>query len=258
MRRGRAAWAGDLETQTVSRVAPPRVGWTVEALLRRSGRGALVAFDAPLGLPRTYLEHAGYSSFAEWLERAPFGELFEPVAGLEEWSVRRPFVRPARGGWTAVVAAAPFELFRSIDRATNAESVFKLIGAKQVGRAAQELWRELRAARRNGIEYALWPFEGELAPGPAPVVAEIYPRTAYAAAVGPLPFVKRDARARVDALTRVSPPVVVEDLAAAAASDDDFDACVSAVALLQRLLEGRPLVDPTRVDAVFEGAILAT
>ena len=228
----------------------------MEALLRRVRAPVLVAFDAPLGLPRSYLEQAGYSSFVEWLDRAPFEEVFDPVTGLDGWSVRRPFVRPARGGWRSVVAAAPFELFRSIEGATKAESVFKLIGAKQVGRAAQELWRELRAARRRGAEYVLWPFEGELEPGPTPVVAEIYPRTAYAAVVGPAAFAKRDVFARTEALTRAPPSIVISDVAAAAATEDDFDACISAIALLSRLADGQRLVTPAFVDGVWEGAIL--
>jgi hypothetical protein len=246
--RRRRAWAGDV----VERSVFPLAGRTVDGLLGETsellgpGDAALVCFDAPLGLPRAFLQAAGFCGFLDWLERADLDAAFAPVTRAAEWSVARPFIRPARGEWTALVAAAPpRSLLRDVDVRVQSESVFKLVGAKQVGRAAQELWRELRAARAAGREFRIWPFEAPAARGVT--IAEIYPRLAYGRAL-----VKSNARVRASALAELDPRI---RLLGQVETEDDFDAAVTAVALLQRLLAGLPLSDG-EVDDVAEGAIL--
>jgi hypothetical protein len=245
--RGRRAWAADVAERAVS----PLSGRTLAGLLAevdelRGGDAALVCFDAPLGLPRAYLDDAGFRGFLDWLARADFDRVFAPVRRASDWSPARPFIRPARGEWTALVADKPAGvLWRAVDLQARSESVFKLVGAKQVGRAAQELWRELRASRAAGGGCRIWPFEAPADDGVT--VAEIYPRLAYGRAV-----VKSDARARTAVLAELDPRV---RLLGDVHTEDDFDAAMTALSLLQRLLDGRPLSDGD-VDQVAEGAIL--
>lgn len=223
----------------------------------RGGDRALLSFDAPIGLPKTYLRTVGAKSFVDWLMRADLDALFDPVTGPDLWSTARPFVRPVKGGWNGVVAAVGHDmLWRAVDCRTSAESVFKLVGPKQVGRAAQELWRELRNARNEGREFRIWPFETGL-DAPGVVVAEIYPRIAYREAVG-TPFVaKRDRGARAEAIARIDPRVRLVHPEAALESEDDFDAAVTAIAMLRRLSKGKPLVE-SEADSVYEGGMLLT
>src|SRR5262249_24961424 len=139
--------------------------------------------------------------------------------------------------WTALVARTPAAvLWRAVDLRARSESVFKLVGAKQVGRAAQELWRELRAARAAGSVFRIWPFEAPAVDGVT--VAEIYPRLAYGRGV-----VKSDERARTAWLAGLAGFDPRVRLFGEVQTEDDFDAAVTALAVLQRLLEGRPLSD---------------
>ena len=246
--RGRRAWAGDV----VERSVFPLTARTVDALLDETAElvglddAALVCFDAPLGLPRPFLAAAGARGFLDWLEGVDLDAAFVPVTRAAEWSVSRPFIRPARGEWTALVASAPpGALLRGVDVRARSESVFKLVGAKQVGRAAQELWRELRAARAAGRAFRIWPFEPPAERGVT--IVEIYPRLAYGRAL-----VKSDARARAAALAGLDPRL---RLLGAVETEDDFDAAFSACVLLQRLLDGLPLSDG-EVDDLAEGAML--
>jgi hypothetical protein len=245
--RGRRAWAGDVLERSVF----PLAGRTVDELLGETSEllgpdgAALLCFDAPLGLPRAFLEAAGFRGFLDWLGRADFDGAFAPVTRAAEWSPERPFVRPRRGEWTALVLAAPPGLlFRAVDLRVRSESVFKLVGAKQVGRAAQELWRELRAVREAGRHLRIWPFEVPAERGI--IVAEIYPRLAYGRAL-----VKSNARVRATAVAELDPRV---RLLGEVETEHDFDAAVTALVLVQRLLDDRPLSDG--VEDVAEGAIL--
>lgn len=218
---------------------------------------ALVAFDAPLGLPRSYLAAARAASFVEWLARVDDVTL-SPLPSGEAWTVARPFVRPRLRGssWRAAeaaAAAAGVDLLRGVDRASGAQSVFRLVGAKQVGAAATALWRDLREARERGREFSIWPFEAAA----GVTVAEIYPALALRELPRP-PRSKRDAAARREALASLAEAGWARLLEPeeAAATDDDFDAAVTAAALLRRLRQRRPLAPPDAVDPLAEGAIL--
>lgn len=52
--------------------------------------------------------------------------------------------------------------------------------------------------------------------------------------------------------------VVIQDVDAAARSEDDFDACITAAALLRCVLEDTPLAMPNLTDSVAEGGILGS
>jgi hypothetical protein len=212
----------------------------------RDGGSALLAFDAPIGLPSGYLAQTGYGSFVEWLDNAEFDRCFRPVVRASDWTIDRPFIRPERGEWTALVHRLGAEvLWRSVDIAAKSESVFKLVGAKQVGRAAQELWRELREVRRKQ-RLEIWPFDRAL-PGPGLVLAEIYPRLAYGHQV-----VKSDSAARSAAVDGVDPRV---RLISRPETEDDFDAAMTATVLLVRELDALSVAAES-ADEFAEGGIL--
>jgi hypothetical protein len=76
---------------------------------------------------------------------------------------------------------------------------------------------------------------------------------------------KTDARVRRDALATLrvaawvrSHSVELRDIDHAESNEDDFDACVTAAALLRCALEGTPLCPPHLESCALEGAILGT
>jgi hypothetical protein len=122
----------------------------------------------------------------------------------------------------------------------------------------------------------VWPFEGDLQvllESSPVVVGEIYPRAAYATALldvtpalrAPLIVAKTDAGVRREAIASLRAAnwvrwlrVTFENLADAEANEDDFDACLTAAALLRCVLDGSPLC-PARLDSgASEGGMLGT
>ena len=124
---------------------------------------------------------------------------------------------------------------------------------------------------RSERRFRVWPFEGSLAEllSEAPVVlAELYPRAAYAVALAetlpapPLRLAKTRPAARRAALARLSQAAWLSDhglrlraLAEAEASEDVFDALLSVVALVRLVDLGQPLASAW-VDPAVEGGIL--
>jgi hypothetical protein len=124
--------------------------------------------------------------------------------------------------------------------------------------------------------FKVWPFEGELQGllDSAPVVVgEIYPRAAYATALldvptasrAPLVVAKTDLGVRREAIASLKSAswprwlrVTFENLAEAEANEDDFDACMTAAALLRCILDGSPLCPPRIESASSEGGMLGT
>jgi hypothetical protein len=121
----------------------------------------------------------------------------------------------------------------------------------------------------------VWPFEGELDVllKSAPVVlGEVYPRAAYATALIDAPtnarprlsVAKTDPLVRRSAVQRIQSTkwvreleVEIEDCDYAEANEDDFDACLTAAALLRCVLEKLPMTCPIDSPRV-EGGILGT
>jgi hypothetical protein len=147
-------------------------------------------------------------------------------------------------------------LFRAIDIATGAKSVFAFDLPGQVGPAAQSLWSELIFAIEHP-RVAIWPFDGsleDLAEHAEIVAAEIYPRAAYGTAIGlelpatPVVLAKTKKTVRENVVRHVlttewisEAGVVTEDPSRAIESEDDFDALMTAAALLRLTLAERPL-----------------
>lgn len=124
--------------------------------------------------------------------------------------------------------------------------------------------------------FQVWPFEGDLTmllKSDSIIVGEIYPRAAYSTALldgpvelrPPLSLEKTAAdhrRSAIEALTNSEwvrgQRVSFENLDCAQANEDDFDACITAAALLRCELEGLPFCAPwLEIDRV-EGGMLGT
>jgi Uma2 family endonuclease len=289
--RCRAVFVAEIAKARVGR-AKPNDAWSVERTLglaeQLAGLGRVVlGFDAPLGVPRSFWDLAQREpawarcrSFADWVRVAPgaSSRWADPAPRPEDWSVERPFfaVPPGTGSrrrWENALRARGVELLRSVDRRTGAKPAFVASGIPgAVGSSARDVWQGLARAHREGRRFSIWPFEEEAQRGVA-IVAEIYPRAAYAVALSadpperrpPLVVAKTRRAVREAALESLGAAdwvrahgVEIADTAAALASEDDFDALIAAAALLRCALEGTPLSDPALEDPVAEGGILGT
>lgn len=289
----RAVYAADVSARAVRRVSG--AGWSVAGVLAEAERWTstgtvLATFDAPLGVPDSYLTALGklpgaqpLGTFLDLLARAcSMPRFYDATAVARDWVVERPFFSvPAGDGGlgTYVDAAARFgvDMYRQIDRMTGAKAVFIKSGVPgSVGSAACALWQELASELAIDRTFKIWPFEGEihtLLHSTSVVVGEIYPRAAYATALldvpptarAPLVVAKTDAAVRREAIAALrtaewvrSLSVDLEDLDQAEANEDDFDACVTAAALLRCILEQVPLCPARLQSPASEGGMLGT
>jgi hypothetical protein len=249
---------------------------------------ALVAFDVPLGVPASYLAAAKLlwndaTNFLALVRRvAPDATYFESTTTAAEWRIDRPFfsVPAGIGGLNSYVDAARqqgVQLLRDIDRRTSARTLFAKAGIPgSVGSGTSALWRELGSELSLHRAFSVWPFEGSLENLPTRsriVVAEIYPRAGYATALGAeaphlrarLSISKTDDEVRREVVSRLprlswvlERSITLSDLPFAASNEDDFDACLTTMALLRCAIEDVPLSSPYLVDSVAEGGMLGT
>src|SRR4051794_16963547 len=259
----RAVYVADVSARVVRRVSADR--WSVAGVFAEAERwtstgSVLAAFDAPLGVPESYLTALGrlphaapMETFLDLLTRAcSMPRFYDATTVARDWIVERPFfsVPAGDGGLGTYVAAAArlgVEMYRQVDRMTGAKAVFIKSGIPgSVGSAACALWQELASELTIDRTFKIWPFEGEihtLLHSTSVVVGEIYPRAAYATALldvlptsrAPLAVAKTDAGVRRQAIAALrsaewvrSLSVDLEDLDQAEANEDDFDACVTA------------------------------
>lgn len=237
------AWPAE---RRVGRVTPPSGGWTVSSVLLEaddicaSGRSAvLVGFDAPLGVPASYWSALGRTgdwrpgkvptrsapaNFAEWLSLLDGADsFFEPARDTSEWKLTRPFfiVPPGENSRTrfeACLGDQGVEPLRGVDTVARANPLFIAAGIPgAVGSSAIDLWQGLAHERVLRAGLAVWPFDGglqELVGTPKPVIAEIFPRLAYALALdrgtadnrSPLGVGKTDALVRASFLQQLCEP----------------------------------------------------
>lgn len=127
---------------------------------------------------------------------------------------------------------------------TYPETVFKLIGAKQVGKAALAGIRTLRAIRMAAPAHvAVWPFEAADKPA---VLAEIYPTLFRRQALGTTAKIKD--RATLDTALAALGSGPAQD-APARFSDHDGDALISAAGLRWLDRAGRLFALPEDAEA---------
>ena len=142
----RAVWVAAPATKEVRRLEPtPGTPWTVARVLERTTRlvgtagSALVSFDAPIGVPESYLDAArtdfggpAAATFLDWLPLADASrEFWDPVRSPAAWSVRRPFFVVPKGkgsldGFNRAAAAAGIELRRDVEFASRGQIRFCL------------------------------------------------------------------------------------------------------------------------------------
>ena len=153
----------------------------------------LAGFDFPIGLPASYAAKVGLTDFVGALSRFGRGEwddFYCPAPSRSRISTRRPFYPAGRTGGTkkqhlvdALGLASADDLRRRCELSAKAQSLFWLVGAKQVGRAAICGWRDLLTpALANNAAISIWPFDGplfDLVARPGIVVAETYPAAMY-------------------------------------------------------------------------------
>jgi hypothetical protein len=277
--------------------APVRVGQTGSPRERlgipQAGR-ALIGFDFPIGIPASYAERTGISSFREALTHFGSGEwrdFYDVCSNRAEISLRRPFFPyscPRKGmctreHLTSALDMAWNELYRRCERKTDtrpaASPLFWTLGGKQVGKGAITGWREfVQPLVGDGSDVALWPFDGallELLRSGSCVIVESYPAEFYRHLglrfAGGKGGGKRSQQARINAANQLV--TVAErcgaELSEAAAraiaggfgphgnGEDDFDAMVGLLGMIKHLHEGAQVeapIDPT-VRAV-EGWII--
>lgn len=226
--------------------------------------GAIVGFDCPIGLPAEYAKALELRDFRTALRAFGHGRLehfYEPAASAAELAWERPFYPAKPGGTTRDehrrVLGAAADALRGCDRATGAGPLFWLVGAKQCGRSAITVWRDVLTPRLDAL--ALWPFDGPLekllATG-KPVVAEMYPSFLIGSVLGERSVRKRDPASRAEAGKRILESTRGVDLVAvrelllsgfgdSPAGEDAFDATLSCLALVKLVLAGNiPEPDP--------------
>lgn len=284
----RAVYVAETSARTVRRLEG---NWSLDALVRTArtwqGDGAvIIAIDAPLGVPAEYfsqmraqLKLKEKASFLGLLGAVP-DDYFDVVKHPRAWRHQRPFfsVLAGKDGLGAFKRKAGCEITREVDRRTRAKSPFIASGIPgSVGSGAIELWRQLRTLRadsRLARAVKVWPFEGaldKLTRKNHIILAETYPRACYSIALRDCAPEERPITAlaktrhttrtgAIQALQEVrqhwAHSVEIENLDEARHGEDDFDACLTAVALLRATLDGTLFRPTSLVDRRAEGGIL--
>lgn len=250
-------------------IAPEERDWSRSAvaayLVRRLARGErlLIGLDFAFSFP--WIADEGYlagrapqatDAFALWslIEQASAGapdHFAGPVVAHAQFAPSYWLRGPQPSGWRNDKRLT--ELACATATATRPETVFKLIGAKQVGKAALAGIRTLRAIRLEAPrQVAVWPFEP---PERRSALVEIYPTLFRRQALGSLSKIKD--RATLDrALGALGSGPAAG--APATFSDHDGDALISAAGL--RYLDGQgglfALGDAVSEQARYEGWII--
>jgi hypothetical protein len=277
----RSAYVADVGSRHVSRL--PFDGKLASLLEYAASQTepVLIGIDAAIGFPAKSWNGLSQwsgcepSSFASFLRSGALpADFFTPVSVPDDWSPQQPFIRPPAGRWRlgSYLDVSDDGLHREIDRRLQANPIFVTSGMPgTVGSGTLALWQEI-VSLKDTIDFDIWPFDtflNQIGCHSRPVLAEIYPKACYGIALaeelpGPLrPIAKTNRSAREGALEQllkaswiVKARATVSDWQAAKDNEDDFDALMSASALLRLFLEGAPLDSRETVDVVAEGGIL--
>jgi len=277
----RSAYQARLDTRSISRLA---IDGSLAQLIDHASSlniPALIGINAAIGFPMSSWKRLNHDSdnqpghFIDYLLNGPLpSRFFDPVTKLEEWSPQRPFIRPPAGKWSlkAFVEASDGGLYRKNDSTLNGSSIFVTSGLPgSVGSGTRALWQEL-VALCGRPSFSVWPFHGPLdtlLKNGKPVIAEIYPKACYGIALAeslPTPLLtiaKTRENARRDTLARLRDShwvererIIIEDLEVAVENEDDFDALMSAAAMMRMFLENSPLESPQATETKIEGGVL--
>lgn len=284
----RSVYMADVGKRRIGKCEPSGGSWDVAALLELARRHALdgavlIGVDVVLGVPAGYWRmvldtwrERPPETFVDWLGGLDVsGGFFETVVAPGEWRAERPWFKVAEGpgGRTSFTSQVDGGMLRRIDAATGAKPVFAVAGIPgTVGSGTRAFWKALLPHLSGDRDFAIWPFEGELRSLLASygvVLCEKYPALAYAAAVADgLPTgrianskTKRTWRNEIcDRLARAQwvggNRIDLGDLDGPRANEDDFDAHLTAAAVLRCIQEGLEIASPEWTDATAEGSML--
>lgn len=239
-------WLCEVSARGVERLESGR---TREELVAEVVRAAgscprLVAgFDFAFSFPRWFLDARKLpSARALWALATREGESWLRADAPPFWGAKgtRPAAVPAQTRATEDAAGVQARMPPS--------SVFKLVGAGQVGRGSIRGMAALLALGEAG--FVVWPFDR---PAPdRPTVVEIWPRLLYVA-----PVKKSRPDGRSGYLDRYAPDLGADVREAATGSDDAFDALTSALRMWQ-CRAGLAALSPARNEQErMEGCIWA-
>ena len=286
--------AGVLEAEGHYRVcAPAQVGHPGTYFSRLRARVdkkavVLTGFDFPIGLPARYASEAGLSDFRTTLPRLGRGEwrdFYTPAQSRSDISLTRPFY-PNSGGRAGehkkdhlvkgLGLADKSDLKRRCER--RAESLFWLIGAKQVGKAAISGWKDLLApALASETQLSMWPFDGHLSDllerSGLLVITETYPAEMYGHVGLAISRPRRSKRSQSDRaaeastmrawahatgvrLTRKVQDEIEVGFGSSRDGEDRFDAVVGLFGMLDVVLGNLPSGEPHDGSTQIEGWIL--
>jgi hypothetical protein len=148
--RKRAVYVADVSARAVRRVYAS--AWSVGTVLKEAERWAshgpvLATFDVPLGIPESYLVAAAKvlswrspKTFLKFLTNAHSSpNFFDGTSVAADWKVEQPFfsVPAGEGGLSSYRNAASEQgvnLYRAIDTATGAKTLFAKSGIPRIGR----------------------------------------------------------------------------------------------------------------------------
>ena len=215
-------------------------------------------------------------NFIHWLRNLdPDPNFFNINDDPSEWHVDQPWftVPPVKGGLKSFTDKVCDGFRRRIDHATEAKPVFAVSGIPGVvGAGTRSFWMELIPALTCDREFTIWPFEDNLSNllrQDGIVLCETYPGIAYATAlVDKLPTcklivskTKQEQREKVCELLETAKWVERNsiDLGALDAlkkNEDDFDAHLTAAAVMRCAVERKPLTSQDWIDEIAEGSML--
>ncbi len=248
-----------------------------------SSQSVLIGIDAAIGFPYNAWQllpdnlRTSSAHFIDFLLGKNRPErFFEKVAQVEDWLPTMPFISPPPGKWSrsAFELASNDGLRRPLDKKLGGNPMFVASGIPgSVGSGTLALWQEL-ISLKNRTSFSIWPFDGSfdfLIKRPKPVIAEIYPKACYGIALsenlpaGLTAIAKTKDIPRAQAtdylLTRnwlKKTGIVINDMELAYDNEDDFDAMISAVALLRLHLENASFETLFPENQLFEGGVLGS
>ncbi len=287
----RSVYVTDIDKRLIFK--PSKTGfWNLEALLKlanslRQSGNVLIGVDIVIGVSNGYwqmiLEKSGQNqpeNFIHWLRNIEPDSTFfsKTINNSSKWKVDEPWfdVPKGKGGLTSFKEKVNDGFLRRIDQETGAKPVFAVSGIPGVvGAATRSFWHELIPfLNRCGREFTIFPFEHDLSNlfyQDAIVLCEIYPSIAYAAALadklpeGRLRISKTNQQQREEACECLKKnnwvkrnQIDLGDLDPLIKSEDDFDAHLTAAAVMRCVIERRPLASQDWIDGIAEGSMLLT
>lgn len=286
--RKRSVYVADITNRRIRKAHPGSTGWSLDALRslarKYSSRGrVLVGVDLALGVSRGYWRRVfdgryrrRPATFVGWLGVLdPSGGFFETTRDPGHWRVDRPWyaIQKGRGGRGSFERQVDDRFLRRIDAATGAMPLFAVSGVPgTVGSGTRAFWQDLIPRLAGERDFAIWPFEDDLSSsrsGRRIVLAESYPGLAYAAALAdclPTPRIRiaKTRRAERDRACEIlmraawvaRHRVDLGDVGPVRDSEDDFDAHITAAAVLRCVIEDVPLASRDWIDPKVEGSML--